>query len=83
MVVYGHCSAGGGGKTAARRDKIKEKNAKLNEERAQRIKKEKEKEKEKGEAAGNDTHGGKTQEQRDEEAIHPSRRSRVPYGQQK
>ncbi|KAK4117440.1 hypothetical protein N656DRAFT_773565 [Canariomyces notabilis] len=74
-------TAGGGGKTAARRDKIKEKNAKLNEERAQRIKKEKEKEK--GEAAGNDTHGGKTQEQRDEEAIHPSRRSRVPYGQQK
>lgn len=24
--------------------------------------------------------GGKTQEERDEDAIHPSRRARVPYG---
>lgn len=68
-------SAGGGGKTAARQDKIKTKNAKLNEERAQRMKKEEEA---KFEKAINKA--GQTQEQRDEESIHPSRRARVPYG---
>ncbi|KAK4124942.1 hypothetical protein N657DRAFT_643712 [Parathielavia appendiculata] len=69
--------AGGGGKTAARQDKIKQKNAKLNEERANRMQKEEEEAKLK--KAGK-TGEGKTQEQRDEDAIHPSRRTRVPYG---
>jgi nucleolar protein 6 len=69
VYVY---SAGGGGKTDARKEKIKQKNAKLNEERANRMHKEEQAKKEK--------EGGKTQEQRDEEAIHPSRRGRVPYG---
>ncbi|KAL2261596.1 hypothetical protein VTK26DRAFT_3805 [Humicola hyalothermophila] len=62
-------TAGGGGKTAARRDKIKQKNAKLNEERAQRLKKEEEAKQARV----------KTQEEREEDAIHPSRRARVPY----
>lgn len=68
-------SAGGGGKTAARQDKIKQKNAKLNEERAQRMKREEEA---KYEKAMSKT--GQTQEQRDEDAVHPSRRGRVPFG---
>ncbi|KAH6855111.1 hypothetical protein B0I37DRAFT_350337 [Chaetomium sp. MPI-CAGE-AT-0009] len=67
-------TAGGGGKTAARQDKIKQKNAKLNEERANRMQREEEAKLEKAAT------GGKTQEQRDEDAIHPSRRARVPYG---
>jgi nucleolar protein 6 len=67
-------SAGGGGKTAARQDKIKQKNAKLNEERANRMQREEEAKLEKAAT------GGKTQEQRDEDSIHPSRRARVPYG---
>ncbi|KAL2198649.1 hypothetical protein P885DRAFT_76255 [Corynascus similis CBS 632.67] len=70
-------TAGGGGKTAARREKIKQKNAKLNEERAHRMQKEEEAKHEKAATAAVD---GKTQEQRDEESIHPSRRGRVPYG---
>ncbi|KAK4248827.1 hypothetical protein C7999DRAFT_13216 [Corynascus novoguineensis] len=70
-------TAGGGGKTAARREKIKQKNAKLNEERAHRMQKEEEAKHEKAATA---TADGKTQEQRDEESIHPSRRGRVPYG---
>ncbi|KAL2161307.1 hypothetical protein VTH06DRAFT_8527 [Thermothelomyces fergusii] len=69
-------TAGGGGKTATRLEKIKQKNAKLNEERAQRMKKEEAAKQEKGPAA---TADDKTQEQREEEAIHPSRRGRVPY----
>ena len=72
-------SAGGGGKTAARQDKIKAKNAKLNEERAGRMKREEEAKHEKAmnKAAGGQT---QTQEQREEDSIHPSRRARVPYG---
>jgi nucleolar protein 6 len=72
VYVY---SAGGGGKTDARKQKIKQKNAKLNEERANRMQKEEQAKKEK-----ETEKEGKTQEQRDEEAIHPSRRGRVPYG---
>jgi nucleolar protein 6 len=71
-------SAGGGGKTAARQDKIKQKNAKLNEERANRMQREEEAKLEKAATGGGG--GGKTQEQRDEDSIHPSRRARVPYG---
>ncbi|KAK3906596.1 hypothetical protein C8A05DRAFT_29550 [Staphylotrichum tortipilum] len=67
-------TAGGGGKTAARQDKIKQKNAKLNEERAQRMKREEEAKYEKAMKTG------QTQEQREEDAVHPSRRARVPYG---
>ncbi|KAK4042185.1 hypothetical protein C8A01DRAFT_44833 [Parachaetomium inaequale] len=72
-------TAGGGGKTAARQDKIKQKNAKLNEERANRMQREEEAKYEKAAGAGA-AGGGKTQEQRDEDAVHPSRRARVPYG---
>ncbi|KAK4102145.1 hypothetical protein N658DRAFT_353317 [Parathielavia hyrcaniae] len=71
-------TAGGGGKTAARQDKIKQKNAKLNEERANRMQREEEEAKLKKE--GKTAEGGQAQEQRDEDAIHPSRRARVPYG---
>ncbi|KAH6630289.1 hypothetical protein B0J18DRAFT_96287 [Chaetomium sp. MPI-SDFR-AT-0129] len=69
-------TAGGGGKTSARQDKIKQKNAKLNEERANRMAREEEAKQEKAAATGS----GKTQEQRDQDAIHPSRRGRVPFG---
>jgi len=72
-------SAGGGGKTAARQEKIKQKNAKLNEERANRMQREEEAKLEKAGQQDNNTKG-KTQQERDEDAIHPSRRARVPYG---
>jgi nucleolar protein 6 len=80
-------SAGGGGKTPSRIEKIKQKNAKLNEERAARMKREEEEKakKEKQQAAASSSSAGntaepeKTQEQRDEEDIHPSRRGIVPY----
>ncbi|KAL2122040.1 hypothetical protein VTJ04DRAFT_2495 [Mycothermus thermophilus] len=82
-------TAGGGGKTPSRIEKIKQKNAKLNEERAARMKREEEEKakKEKQQAAassssssaGNTAEPEKTQEQRDEEDIHPSRRGIVPY----
>ena len=72
-------SAGGGGKTAARQDKIKAKNAKLNEERAQRMKREEEAKYEKAMKGGGQQQQ-QNQEERDEQAIHPSRRGRVPYG---
>lgn len=65
-------SAGGGGKTQHRKDKIREKNQKLDENRAKRIEKEKTAKAENG--------GSSAQEQQSsmEDAIHPSRRARVP-----
>jgi nucleolar protein 6 len=57
-------SAGGGGNTKDRKEKIKAKNQKLNEERVHRIQEE-----EKVKTA---------KAQIDESAIHPSRRARVP-----
>lgn len=61
-------SAGGGGKTKFRQEKIKEKNQKLNENRTKRIEREK-----------NAKEESKQKEQTHmEDAIHPSRRGRVP-----
>ncbi|RYO88961.1 hypothetical protein DL764_008651 [Monosporascus ibericus] len=71
-------TAGGGGNTGHRRDKIRAKNAKLNEERARRAATEAQeraakKQKKQGE-------GGKDEGENKEEAdIHPSRRGQVPY----
>lgn len=76
-------TAGGGGKTAGRMDKVKERNFKLNEERSRRILKE---EQEKEEARKNG--GGKkaaevakapaTEDPREDAYVHPSRRVYVP-----
>lgn len=60
-------SAGGGGKTKQRQEKIKEKNRKLDENRTKRIEREKVA---KEESKGSPAHM--------EDAIHPSRRARVP-----
>jgi nucleolar protein 6 len=75
-------SAGGGGKTAVRQDKIKQKNAKLNEERANRMQREEEAKLEKARNGGGDKAAAAqaAPQQREEDAIHPSRRARVPYG---
>ncbi|KAK0390776.1 hypothetical protein NLU13_0279 [Sarocladium strictum] len=64
-------TAGGGGKTRQRQEKIKEKNKKLDENRAKRIEREKVA---KQEGSGADTNKGSHQE----DSIHPSRRGRVP-----
>lgn len=67
--------AGGGGKTQHRKDKIREKNIKLDENRAKRI------EREKNAKTENAAGGGASQAQQSssmEDAIHPSRRARVP-----
>ncbi|PBP17528.1 RNA binding protein [Diplocarpon rosae] len=62
-------TAGGGGNTDARRQKISEKNEKLNEERIRKIQAEKDAK------VTKQAEGGKTIP--DENAIHPSRRGRV------
>lgn len=61
-------SAGGGGKTQHRQDKIMEKNKKLDENRAKRIEREKTTKAENASAS----------QQHMEDSIHPSRRGRVP-----
>ncbi|RSM04241.1 hypothetical protein CDV31_010099 [Fusarium ambrosium] len=65
-------TAGGGGKTKRRQEKIHEKNRKLNENRTKRIERERNA---KEEARAN---GNTSQQQHLEDAIHPSRRGRVP-----
>ena len=60
-------SAGGGGNTKERREKIKEKNVKLNDQRVRRIQVEEKVKWEKKQDAGG----------ADESGIHPSRRGRV------
>ncbi|KAI0110981.1 hypothetical protein F4776DRAFT_641267 [Hypoxylon sp. NC0597] len=69
-------TAGGGGNTTHRKEKIKAKNAKLNEERARRaqeeIKAKAEKEREKEKGANGDA--AKEEKPGMEDAIHPSRR---------
>ncbi|EGO51580.1 hypothetical protein NEUTE1DRAFT_149321 [Neurospora tetrasperma FGSC 2508] len=81
-------SAGGGGKTAHRQDKIKEKNRKLNEERLNRQQNQEKAKQEKaaakanggdGDAAAADGAAAPAPERNDEDAIHPSRRARVAY----
>jgi nucleolar protein 6 len=61
--------AGGGGKTKARQAKIGEKNQKLNEQRIRRMQEE-----EKAKMVKREVAAGAI----GEEAIHPSRRGRVP-----
>ncbi|KAK3693798.1 hypothetical protein B0T22DRAFT_368366 [Podospora appendiculata] len=81
-------TAGGGGKTKQREEKIKEKNRKLNEERVNRVHnqaaaklaKGKEGAAKEGEAEPKvNEEEVKIQEQRDEQDIHPSRRAIVPF----
>ncbi|WAO87003.1 RRM domain-containing protein [Fusarium falciforme] len=63
-------TAGGGGKTKRRQEKIQEKNRKLDENRTKRIQREKN--------AKEEARANTDQEQHMEDAIHPSRRGRVP-----
>lgn len=65
-------TAGGGGKTKQRQDKIREKNKKLEENRFKRI------EKEKLAKTENGGSGGGGAEHNIEDSVHPSRRARVP-----
>lgn len=72
-------TAGGGGKNGERMDKVREKNQKLNEERARRIAKE---ELEKAESAkgkkGKKEQKETVEDNREEVFVHPSRRAHVP-----
>lgn len=70
-------TAGGGGRTDARMGKVKERNRKLDEERARRIAREEE---EKRERRKNNGGGEKTVDDREEHFVHPSRRAHVPGG---
>ncbi|CCT69812.1 related to potato small nuclear ribonucleoprotein U2B and human splicing factor homolog [Fusarium fujikuroi] len=63
-------TAGGGGKTKQRQDKIKEKNRKLDENRAKRIERERTA-KEENKGKGDTRKAG-------EDGIHPSRRAHIP-----
>lgn len=69
-------TAGGGGKSGDRMDKVREKNQKLNEERARRIAKE-ELEKEESAKAKKDKKVPAV-DNREELFVHPSRRAHVP-----
>jgi nucleolar protein 6 len=69
-------TAGGGGKKANRREKIKEKNFKLKDERARRALEEKEAKKGKQAAKAEDGKEPTQVEQKD--TVHPSRRKQVP-----
>ncbi|RYP26838.1 hypothetical protein DL768_011556 [Monosporascus sp. mg162] len=70
-------TAGGGGNTGHRRDKIRAKNAKLNEERARRAAAEAQERTAKKQKKQSE--GGKDEGENKEEAdIHPSRRGQVP-----
>ncbi|KAF5674936.1 U2B-like nuclear ribonucleoprotein [Fusarium heterosporum] len=63
-------TAGGGGKTKKRQDKIKEKNQKLNENRTKRIEREK--------TAKEENKGNGDTRQAGADGIHPSRRAHIP-----
>ncbi|KAF5000846.1 hypothetical protein FGRMN_1454 [Fusarium graminum] len=63
-------TAGGGGKTKKRQDKIKEKNQKLNENRTKRIEREK--------TAKEENKGNGDIRQAGADGIHPSRRAHIP-----
>ncbi|KAM7183445.1 hypothetical protein V8F33_013587 [Rhypophila sp. PSN 637] len=69
-------TAGGGGNTAHRQEKIKEKNKKLDEERLNRMKKEETAKAEKQKANGTAAEPAAKPE---ETGIHPSRLGRVPF----
>lgn len=68
-------SAGGGGKTKQRQQKIKDKNKKLDENRAKRIERERTG-KQEGATNGADSKKAAPQE----DYMHPSRRARIPGG---
>lgn len=74
-------TAGGGGNTAGRMDKVKERNFKLNEERTRRIAKEEE-EKRNGAGKKAAADGAAKKEvvvdEREDAYVHPSRRAHVP-----
>ncbi|KAF4952084.1 hypothetical protein FSARC_12716 [Fusarium sarcochroum] len=63
-------TAGGGGKTKQRQDKIKEKNRKLNENRTKRIERER--------IAKDEAKPNGDSRQAGEDGIHPSRRAHIP-----
>ncbi|KAM0355717.1 hypothetical protein ACHAPU_000103 [Fusarium lateritium] len=63
-------TAGGGGKTKKRQDKIKEKNQKLNENRTKRIEREK--------TAKDENKGNGDTRQAGADGVHPSRRAHIP-----
>ncbi|KAF4967423.1 hypothetical protein FZEAL_10531, partial [Fusarium zealandicum] len=69
-------TAGGGGKTKQRQEKIKEKNRKLDENRTKRIERERVA-KEESKANGNAKPGNQKPQQQSSDGIHPSRRGRV------
>ncbi|KAI1212522.1 uncharacterized protein F4807DRAFT_339623 [Annulohypoxylon truncatum] len=77
-------TAGGGGNTANRKEKIRSKNAKLNEQRARRIEAEIEAKAEKAREKAARGGGDGEEEKKEaagrsiEDAVHPSRRRRVP-----
>jgi nucleolar protein 6 len=68
-------TAGGGGSTQQRKDKIKQKNMKLDDNRAKRIERERVA---KEESRANGTSKPKEQQAEQQDYIHPSRRARVP-----
>ncbi|KAF3765253.1 Nop6, putative RNA-binding protein implicated in ribosome biogenesis [Cryphonectria parasitica EP155] len=70
-------TAGGGGKTEGRMDKVAEKNRRLNEQRGRRIAKEEQEKLENAKArAGKEV--VQKDEDREEQMVHPSRRAHVP-----
>ncbi|RYP50723.1 hypothetical protein DL769_010913 [Monosporascus sp. CRB-8-3] len=71
-------TAGGGGNTGHRRDKIRAKNAKLNEERARRAAAEAQERAAKKQKKQNEGGGKDEGESKEEADIHPSRRAQVP-----
>lgn len=76
-------TAGGGGKKGDRMEKVKEKNFKLNEERARRIAKEEEEKKEKARNGGGGGGAAVAKkevvvDEREDAYVHPSRRAHVP-----
>lgn len=68
-------TAGGGGKKDGRMDKVRERNAKLNEERTRRIAKEEEEKRNGGAAVKK---AAAVVDEREDAYVHPSRRAHVP-----
>lgn len=71
-------TAGGGGKKGDRMEKVKEKNFKLNEERARRIAKEEEEKRNGGAKKAAEVKKEVVVDEREDAYVHPSRRAHVP-----
>ncbi|KAJ4386750.1 hypothetical protein N0V93_009648 [Gnomoniopsis smithogilvyi] len=71
-------TAGGGGKKEGRMDKVKERNFKLNEERARRIAKEEEEKRNGGGKKAAEVKKEVVVDEREDAYVHPSRRAHVP-----